>query len=83
MTLQAERSEDDNIILQTVATGLAACDESAYPLIHTLLTILLTLPGSTTSAERSFFYFKKTQDFDEVKDGGREIDRSSNVERST
>jgi hAT family C-terminal dimerisation region len=54
VTLQAERSEDDNIILQTVATGLAACDESAYPLIHILLTILLTLPVSTTSAERSF-----------------------------
>ena len=52
VTLQAERPEDD--IPQTVATGLAACDESAYPLIHTLLTILLTLPVSTASAERSF-----------------------------
>jgi len=31
--LQAERPEDD--IPQTVATGLAACDESAYPSIHT------------------------------------------------
>ena len=52
MTLQAERPDDD--IPQTVATGLAACDESAYPLLHTLLTILLTLPVSTASTERSF-----------------------------
>ena len=29
-------------------------DESAYPLIHILLTILLALPVSTASAERSF-----------------------------
>ena len=54
VTLQAERPEDDIHVPQTVATGLAACDASAYPLIHTLLTILLTLPVSTASAERSF-----------------------------
>jgi len=77
----AIKPNDLHDIPQTVATGLAACDESACPLIHTLLTILLTLPVSTASAEK-FFYFKETQDLDEVKDGKREIDvRSSNVER--
>ena len=44
----------DAVIPQTAADGLAACDQQAFPLIHTFLTIFLTLPVSTASAERSF-----------------------------
>jgi len=34
-----------------------------------------------SKCREKFFHFKETQDLDEVKGGGREIDRSSNVER--
>ena len=44
----------DAVIPQTAAEGLAACDQQAFPLIHTFLIILFTLPVSTASAERSF-----------------------------
>jgi hypothetical protein len=44
----------DGVIPQTAAEGLAACDKRAFPLIHTFLSILVTLPVSTASAERSF-----------------------------
>jgi len=44
----------DDVIPQTAAEGLAACGQQAFPLIHTFLTILYTLPASTARAERSF-----------------------------
>ena len=44
----------DNVIPPTAAEGLAACDQQVFPLIHTFLTILYTLPASTARAERSF-----------------------------
>lgn len=44
----------DGFIPQTAAESLAACDKQAFPLIHVFLSILLTLPVSTASAERSF-----------------------------
>jgi hypothetical protein len=44
----------DSVIPQTAAEGLAACDKRAFPLIHTFLSILVTLPVSTASAEKSF-----------------------------
>ena len=34
------------------------CDKQFFPLIYTLLKILVTLPVSTASAERSFFKLK-------------------------
>ena len=81
MTLQAKRSEDDNIILQTVATGSAACDESTYPLIHTFLTVLLTLLVSTTSADISFSTLRRPKTLMRSRMGEERFDRSSNVER--
>ena len=44
----------DDVIPQTDAEGLSACDQQVFPLSHTFLTILYTLPVSTASAERSF-----------------------------
>jgi len=44
----------DDVIPQTAAEGLSACDQQVFPLSHTFLTILYTLPVSTASAERSF-----------------------------
>ena len=79
MTLQAERYEDDNVILQTVATGLAACDESAYPLIHTLLTILLTLPVNTTSAERSFYTLRRPKTLMRSRMGEERLGKVSSI----
>ena len=42
------------VIPNTAAAGLAACDRETFPMIHSLLTILLCMPVSTASAERSF-----------------------------
>jgi len=50
----ASQQHDKSTIPQTAAESLAACDQRAFPLIHTFLTILLTMPVSTASAERSF-----------------------------
>jgi len=44
----------DDVIPQTAAEGLAACDQQVFPLSYTFLTILYTLPVRTASAERSF-----------------------------
>jgi len=44
----------DAVIPQTAAEGLAACNQQAFPLIRTFLTIFLTLSVSAASAERSF-----------------------------
>lgn len=41
-------------IPSTAAEGLAACDRDSFPTIHALLTIMLCMPVSTASAERSF-----------------------------
>ena len=43
-----------NADLSSVSEALELCDASFYPLVHKLLTILMTLPVSTASAERSF-----------------------------
>ena len=37
-----------------IAPPREVCDKRIFPLIHTFLAILLTLPVSTASAERSF-----------------------------
>jgi hAT family C-terminal dimerisation region len=42
------------VIPSTAAEGLAACDKEIFPMIHSLLTILVCMPVSTASAERSF-----------------------------
>jgi len=39
---------------QSAADALVSCDEQCFPIVSALLTILLTLPSSTASAERSF-----------------------------
>jgi len=49
----------DAVIPQTAARGLAACDRQAFPLIHTFLSIFLSLRVSTASAERSFSTLKR------------------------
>jgi hypothetical protein len=38
----------------TAIEGLLACDHQTFPIISSLLTILLTLPVSTAGVERSF-----------------------------
>jgi len=41
-------------IPNTAIEGLLACDEQTFPIIRSLLTILLSLPVSTAGVERSF-----------------------------
>jgi len=45
---------ESNFVPETAVAALQACDKTTFPLIHTFLSILVTLPVSTTSAERSF-----------------------------
>jgi hAT family C-terminal dimerisation region len=45
---------ESNDVPETAADALEACDQMAFPLTHTFLSILVTLPVSTTSTERSF-----------------------------
>ena len=40
--------------VSSVSEALELCDASFYPHVHKLLTILMTLPVSATSAEHSF-----------------------------
>ena len=40
--------------ISAVSEALELCEASFYPHVHKLLTILMTLPVSSASAERSF-----------------------------
>ena len=43
-----------NADFSSVSEALELCEASFYPHVHKLLTILMTLPVSSASAERSF-----------------------------
>jgi len=43
----------DGAIPETAAEGFAACDQQAFPLIHTFLAILFTFPVSTVRSIKS------------------------------
>lgn len=47
-------AEDGGEVPTTAAGALDTCDREIFPLIHTFLQILATLPVSVASAERSF-----------------------------
>ena len=51
---EKEINADFNLKDKTVTEVLSDCDKELYPSVKLLLTILITLPASTTSAERSF-----------------------------
>jgi predicted RNA-binding protein YlxR (DUF448 family) len=48
------KTESNVVVPETAADALEACDRMTFPFIHTFLCILVTLPVSTASAERSF-----------------------------
>lgn len=39
------------------------CDAQVFPLLHTLLKMLITLPSSGATAERSFFTLKRIKTY--------------------
>ena len=57
MATAMDTPESRNPLHDSTAIGgaaLVSCDEQCFPIVSALLTILLTLPSSTASAERSF-----------------------------
>ena len=46
--------QENEVLPTTVEEALQQCDEDVYAIIHILLKVLLTLPVSVASAERSF-----------------------------
>jgi len=48
------KTESNVAVPETAADALEACDGLTFSFIHTFLCILVTLPVSTASAERSF-----------------------------
>ena len=46
--------QENEVLPTTVEEALQQCDEDVYAIIHSLLKVLLTLPVSVASAERSF-----------------------------
>ena len=53
--MREQREGDEPFELpDTASNALDECDREIYPIIHSLLHVLLTLPVSVATAERSF-----------------------------
>lgn len=52
---------ESNFVPETAVAALEACVQTTFPLIHTFLSILVTLPVSTASAERSFSTLRRVK----------------------
>jgi len=52
---------DSNVVPETAVAALEACDKTTFPLIYTFLSILVTLPVSTASAEKSFSTLRRVK----------------------
>jgi len=50
---------ESNCVPETAVAALEACDQTTFPLIHTFLSILVTLPESTASTDRIFFTLRR------------------------
>lgn len=67
----------------SVEEALQNCDEDLYTLVNSLLKILLTLPVSVASAERSFSSLRRLQTWLRNHMGQEKVDRFSPNERSS
>ena len=76
------KTESNVVVPETAADALEACDRMTFPFIHAFLCILVTLPVSTASAERSFST-TETQDVAKVSDDRRTTDGSGSHEHSS
>jgi len=59
--LRTRTANPDEAVSNTAIAGLLACDRQTFRLIHSFLTILLTLPVSTAGVERSFSTLRRAK----------------------
>jgi len=57
----------------TCAEALQACEKDCFPIVHNLLIILLSLPVSVATAERSFSTLRRVKTWIRSREWGRNV----------